>query len=148
MKITRNGFIAIAAFLLLASTSLAQEQGAPSKQQQGSGMNTQHVQAMPMDSMMQNCHKDMQSIMQSNDQLKKTIDEARASGDSARMRSALDDAAKYVDSISGHMNTCMTMMSKMHDMNGMRMTGGQMQQMDEGSTMKKEHNGPNSQPSK
>ena len=36
MKITRNGFIAIAAFLLLAGTSFAQEQGAPSKQRQAS----------------------------------------------------------------------------------------------------------------
>jgi len=148
MKITRNGFIAIAAFLLLAGTSFAQEQGAPSKQRQTSGMDTQHVQAMPMDSMMQNCHKNMQSIMQSNDQLKKTIEEAKASGDPAKMRSALNDAAKHVDSISGHMNTCMTMMSKMHDMSGTGMMGGQMQQMDEGSTMKKENKGPNSQPSK
>jgi hypothetical protein len=148
MKTTRSGLIVIATFLLLAGTSFAQEQSAHSKQQQGSGMETQNDLGMPMDSMMQNCHKNMQLMMQSNDQLKKTIDEARASGDSARMRSALDDAAKYVDSISSHMNTCMTMMSKMHDMNGMRMMGGQMQQMDEGSTMKKENNGPNSQPSK
>jgi uncharacterized protein YaaR (DUF327 family) len=146
MKTTRNGLIAIAALLLVPGTSLPQEQGAPSKQQQGSGMETQHGQAMPMDSMMQKCHKNMQSMMQSNDQLKKTIEEAKSSGDSAKMSSALDDAAKYVDSISGHMNTCMTMMSKMHDMNGTGMMGGQMQQMDEGSTMKKENKGRNSQP--
>ena len=148
MKTTRNGLIAIAALLLLAGTSFAQEQGAPCKQQQGSGMETQHGPGMPMDSMMQNCHKNMQSMMQSNDQLKKTIEAAGTSGDTAKMRSALDDAAKYVDSISGHMNTCMTVMSKMHGMDSNGMMGGQMQGMGEGPTMKNENKGSNSQPSK
>jgi hypothetical protein len=141
MKTNRNGLLAMAAFLLLAGASLAQEPGAPGKKQQGSGMGMQHGQAMSMDGKMQNCQKNMQSMMQSNERLKKTIEAAKTSGDPAKMRSALDDAEKYVNSTNDHMKACMSTMTMMHNMHGSGMMGGQMQGMDQGSMMNDKKNG-------
>ena len=71
--------------------------------------------------MMMECHQNMQSIRQSNDKLKATIDEAKQSNDPAKMRSALDDAEKSIDSMNGHMDKCMSMMNNMQDMHGKSM---------------------------
>jgi hypothetical protein len=60
--------------------------------------------------MMMECHQNMQSIRQSNDKLKATINKAKQSNDPAKMRSALDDAEKSIDSMNGRMDKCMSMM--------------------------------------
>jgi hypothetical protein len=60
----------------------------------------------------------MQSMRQSNDKLKATIAEAKRSNDPAKMRAALDDAERSVDSMNSHMDRCMAMMNRMQNMQG------------------------------
>ncbi len=74
--------------------------------------------------MMMECHQNMQSIRQSNDRLKATIEAAKTSNDPAKMRAALDDAEKSIDSMNSHMDRCMAMMNSMHG-NGMMGEPGQ-----------------------
>ena len=88
------------------------------------------------DNMMQSCRKNMQTMMQSNEQLKKTIADAKASNDPAKMQSALSEAEKYVDSRNDHMKICMSMMNMMQNMHGM---GGMMSDQD---NQKREQNTP------
>ena len=57
--------------------------------------------------------------MQSNDKVKATIENAKKSNDPAKMRAALDDAEKSIDSTNQHMNSCMSMMNMMENMHGM-----------------------------
>jgi mevalonate kinase len=67
-------------------------------------------------------------MMQSNDQVKKDIEAAKQSNDPSKMRAALDEAEKALDSLNGHMNNCMKMMGKRQNMGGMsgKMCGAMM----------------------
>ena len=67
---------------------------------------------------MMECHQNMQSMRQSNDKLRATIAEAKRSNDPTKMRAALDDAEKSIDSMNGHMDRCMSMMNMMQNMPG------------------------------
>lgn len=82
--------------------------------QQG-GMRNEHMN----NNMMQDCQKNMQSVMQTNDQATKDIETAKQSNDPAKMRGALDEAEKALKTVNDHMNTCMSMMNKMQNMHGM-----------------------------
>ncbi|SRR6266852_4425263 len=108
---------AIAAAVALTLSVSAQQLGT-SNQTQGSqsmegmqGMEQGGRCSQTKNNMMQCCQKNMQTLMQSNGQLKKTIADAKASNDPTKMQSALSDAEKYVDSRNDHMETCMSMMN-------------------------------------
>ncbi len=64
------------------------------------------------------------------------------------MRSALDDAEKYVDSMNDYTNDCMSMMNMMRNMRGMGMMSGQMQGMGQGSMMNNQNSSTPNQPCK
>jgi hypothetical protein len=57
--------------------------------------------------------------MTENSQAKKQIEEAKASNDPTKMRTALDQAERSLDSMNSHMNMCMGMMGNMKGMHGM-----------------------------
>src|SRR5713226_9681854 len=83
--------LATAAFLAL---SLSAQQTSTTNQQQSQGM--QGMKGMQMNKgqrmsnhqMMQDCHKNMQSMMDSNAQTTKDIEAAKQSNDPAKMRAA------------------------------------------------------------
>lgn len=126
MKSLKSSVLAIAATGALA-LSLSAQQSNTSNGQQMPGMHQgqtmQDEQKTSTQDRMQNCRKNMQSMMQSKDQVKKDIEAAKQSNDPAKMRAALDEAEKSLDSMSGHMTTCMNMMQ---NMKGMNMNDGQM----------------------
>lgn len=86
---------------------------------QGTQSGQMHQGQESKDNMMQSCQKNMQTMMQSTEQLKKTIADAKASNDAAKMQSALGAAEKYVDSRNDDMKTCMNTMNMMESKNGM-----------------------------
>lgn len=128
MKSLKNSLIAIAAAAALALSASAQQPNA-SNQQQNQGM--QGMPGMQMNKgknasnnqMMQDCHKNMQSMMEANTHTTKDIDAAKQSNDPAKLRAALDEAEKALSGMNDHMKMCMDMMSMMQNMNGM---GGMM----------------------
>jgi uncharacterized protein HemX len=69
--------------------------------------------------MMQNCHSNMRKMTAENGQAKKQIEEAKTSKDPTKMRAALDQAEKSLDSMNSHMKMCMNMMGNMKGMHGM-----------------------------
>jgi hypothetical protein len=107
--------IAAAVLALLMGMSVA----ARSQQESQAGKPQAHQhQKGEGHAMMMECHQNMQSIRQSNDKLKATIEAAKKSNDPAKMRAALDDAEKSIDAMNSHMDKCMAMMNSMHG-NGM-----------------------------
>jgi len=105
-----------AAFALLVGLSLFSW-----SQQTGSGSSSMPMQKQQRGgnhAMMMECHQNMQSMRQSNDKLRTTIAEAKRSNDPAKMRAALDDAEKSIDSMNGNMDRCMSMMNMMQNMHG------------------------------
>jgi hypothetical protein len=75
---------------------------------QPGGMQSQRINT----DMMQDCHKNMQLVMQTNDEATKDIETAKQSNDPAKMRAALDEAEKALKAVNDHMHTCMSMMNK------------------------------------
>lgn len=73
---------------------------------------------MSMDDMMAGCREHCQANMKSMEQMEKTIADARALNDPAKMRAALDQAQKPLADMKEHMNMCMNMMSMMEKMHG------------------------------
>jgi hypothetical protein len=116
----------ISKIALIAALSLgfvgAQESRASSPQQQNRSMQGMHKGQTH--GMMQNCHKQMQTMRQSNDRTKQDIDAARQSNDPAKMRAALDEADKALSSMNEHMSACMGMMNMMQGMHGRGMMSG------------------------
>ncbi len=94
----------------------AQQSANSNSQSQGRQMSGNHSK------MMKSCQDNMQSMMQSNDKVKATIEDAKKSNDPAKMRAALDDAEKSIDGMNQHMNSCMSMMNMMQGMHGMGMS--------------------------
>jgi len=78
-----------------------------------------------MDDMMKNCREHCQMSMKSMDGLAKTVADAKASNDPAKMRAALDQVENPHADMRQHMNMCMNMMTMMQNMQ--RMMGGQQQ---------------------
>lgn len=146
MKSLRTSILTIAAAVALAITLPAQ-QSSPTNQQpnqsmQGmAGMQSDQMQGgqmhgKGMNNMMQGCQKNMQTMMQSNDQATKDIEAAKRSSDPVKMRAALDTAEKALNYMKDHMKTCQSMMDMMQHMQGM---GGMMSDQD---NQKKQQNTP------
>ncbi len=131
-------FIAAAGVLALVVSAQQENTGKPQTQgiQNGQILSEQMMpqgQKMPMREMMRNCRSMMQtmmgSMMQSNDQVKKDIEAAKESNDPARMRAALDEAEKLLNSVDDHTNTRPNMMNMMQGARGMcGMMGGTSRQ--------------------
>ncbi len=121
-------FIAAAGVLALVVSAQQENTGKPQTQgiqngQMRSEQTMQQGQKMSMREMMRNCRSKMQtmmgSMMQSNDQVTKDIEGAKESNDPARMRAALDEAQKSLNSVDDHTNTRPNMMNMMQDARGM-----------------------------
>jgi len=100
--------ICLVATLGFAFTLTAQQSGSSSSQ-------ATHTN----NKMMETCHKDMQKMRTENSQTRRQIAEAKVSNDPAKMRAALDQAEKSLDSIDNHMTMCSSMMGNMKGMHGM-----------------------------
>lgn len=113
--------LTIAASLMIAATGWAQQPNSSNDQQmqnmQGMQMKGGQMK-MSKNSMMQSCHKHMQSMMDSNAQTTKDIEAAKQSNDPAKMRAALDEAEKALSPMNEHMRGCMSMMNMMQHMSG------------------------------
>lgn len=132
MKQIRNVTLLVAAALALALSGAAQQSDTSNQQQnqQMQGMQGMHVQMQQsqrgqMHGMMQDCHKNMQAMQQSNAQTKQNIKAAKQSNEPAKMRAALDEADKALTSMNDHMNSCMSMMNMMQGMHGKGMMSGE-----------------------
>ena len=78
-----------------------------------------------MDDTMKDCMKHHQAGMKSMDQLSKTLEDAKQSNDSGKMRTAIDQAQKHLAEMKEQMSKCGKMMSMMEKMQGMGgMKGG------------------------
>ena len=122
--------LAVAVALMLAASVWAQQPSNNNDQQmkdmpgmQMKNGQMQHDKKMSNDQMMQSCHKNMQSMMDSNAQTTKDIEAAKQSNDPAKMRAALDEAEKALAPMNDHMKNCMGMMNMMQGMHG---KGGMM----------------------
>ncbi|MBY0497436.1 MAG: hypothetical protein K2Y23_24805 [Cyanobacteria bacterium] len=71
-----------------------------------------------MGDMMNGCREHCQLPMKSMEQMQKTMDDANASNDPAKMRAALDQAQKPLGDMKEHMGMCMDMMKMMEKMHG------------------------------
>jgi len=121
-----------AAIALTLAVSAQQSNANQQKDQRMQGMQSGQMQSGNMDQMMQNCRKTMEPMMNTNTQAKKDIENAKASSDPAKMRSALDEAEKAIDRMNNHMSTYMSMMNMMQNMHGMGgMLGGQDQKKEQ-----------------
>ncbi|HEY9466426.1 MAG TPA: hypothetical protein VIR54_25190 [Vicinamibacterales bacterium] len=109
-----RGFLVIGAAVFLTVSVVAQSQ--PSSGQTTSSQSQQRGQTMSMADMMKNCQEHCQTTSKTIDQLTRTIDDAKASNDPAKMRAALDQAQKPLAQMKEHMNGCMNMMSMMQKM--------------------------------
>ncbi len=130
MRFLKSSVLAIAAGVLALSIAAQQSNTSKGQQMQGmqqgqmqSGQMMRQGQKMSMREMMRNCRSKMQSMMgsmmQSNDQVKKDIEAAKESNDPARMRAALDEAEKSLNSVDDHTNTRPNMMQGPQGMCGM-----------------------------
>lgn len=123
MKPKSNVVLAIAAAAALAFSVAAHQTS------QGNDQSMTGMQGMPdqqgttMRKMMQMCRQNMGPMTQSNDRLKKDIEAAKQSNDPSKMRAALDEVEKALDSLTDHMSNCMSLMNKMQNMRG---TSGKM----------------------
>ena len=118
--------------LLLTVVLAAQQSGSTTQQQNQSmqGMEGMHGQMHQgqhgqMHGMMQDCHKNMKAMQQSNARTRRDIESAKESNDPAKMRAALDEADKALTAMDDHMDSCMSMMKMMQGMHGKDMTSGQ-----------------------
>lgn len=137
MKSLRYELLALAVTAALALSASAQQATSnPSSQNQGmQGMQGMHGQMQSgqmqhgnMNQMMQDCHKNMQNMQQSNNRTRQDIATAKQSNDPVKMRAVLDEAEKALTSMNDHMAMCRNMMNmkqNMHGMMGSGMMGGQ-----------------------
>lgn len=102
---------------LLIATAVWAQPSYPGPQMQGM-QNGQQMQPDQKNQTMQNYHKQMQSMMDSNAHITKDIEAAKQSNDPAKMRAALDEAEKALSPMNEHMKSCMNMMKMMQNMHG------------------------------
>jgi seryl-tRNA synthetase len=117
MNSLRVAIIAFA-FVLASNPAPGQEKQPPAPTGQMKSM-----EKMPMDDTMKDCMKHHQASMKSMNQLSKTLDDAKQSNDSGKMRTAIDQAQKQLAEMKEQMSKCGKMMSMMEKMDGM---GGMM----------------------
>lgn len=122
MNHARKIALVLAAALALMLSVLAQQPDTGSQPQsqtmqgmQGMQGQMQQGQRGQMHGMMQDCHKNMQTMRQSNDQARRDIAAARQSNDPAKMRAALAEADKALAAMNDPMKPCMSMMDMMQD---------------------------------
>jgi hypothetical protein len=132
MKVFNIASCVLAGVLLVAASGFSQQAPASNPTRQDNGAQMTQGQTSSMDDRMKACHADIHTLLKSGDDLKKTIAEARMSGDPGKVTEALDAAEKYFDALNARMNTCMSMM---HEMSGAPPPDGQMQPMGQGSMM-------------
>ncbi|SRR5713226_7813896 len=72
-----------------------------------------------MRNMMQNCQKNMQSMMDGHDKVKADIKTAMQSNDPADMRTALEEAEQALNSMDSRMDACMNRMENADGMGAM-----------------------------
>ena len=89
----------------------------------GMGGMMQHSSEMSMDQSMKDCMQHHQAATKSIDQLNTTMEDAKQSNDSAKMRAAIGQAQKQLMEMKEHMTKCQNMMGMMEKMQGM---GGMM----------------------
>lgn len=77
--------------------------------------------------MMNQCKSQCRQTENSIDQTMKLMQDAKQSGDTAKMRAAMNQAEKNLAAMKGHMNMCMREMNMMQNMHGMMSGQGQMQ---------------------
>ena len=112
--------ILVGGFVLASNPATSQEKPATSPTGQMKSM-----EKMPMDDTMKDCMKHHQAGMKSMDQLSKTLEDAKQSNDSGKMRTAIDQAQKHLAEMKEQMSKCGKMMSMMEKMQGMGgMKGG------------------------
>ena len=121
MMMKRFSMVA-AVVALFGIGAVAQQQGRPAQQ---SGQQQPAQGQMSMEDMMKGCREHCETAMKSTDALAKTIADARASNDPAKMRAALEQSEKPLTDMRQHMSMCMNMMTMMQKMHGMM--GGQQQ---------------------
>lgn len=128
LKRTNTLSLTIAACLIAATAAWGQQSGTNNSQsmQNMHGMQMQDSQMQTgktsMNQMMQDCHKHMQSMMQSNAKTMKDIEAAKRSNDSTKMRSVLDEAKTALSQTNEHMKGCMMTMNMMQNMHGKGMS--------------------------
>jgi hypothetical protein len=121
MKSLKNAVLVMTAAAALA-LSVSAQQSNSNQQMQGMQMKNgdmQHGEEMSTNQMMQTCHKNMQSMMDSNAQTTKDIEAAKLSNDPAKMQAVLDEAEKALSPMNEHMKTCMDMMNMTESKRGM-----------------------------
>lgn len=132
--------LTVATTLMLAVSAFAQQPNNKNDQQMqdmkdmpGMQMKNGEMQNghKPKDQMMQSCHKNMRTMMDSNAQTTKDIQAAKQSNEPAKMRAALDEAEKALSPMNEHMKNCMSMMKNMQGM------GGKMGESDQKTQEKK-----------
>ena len=78
---------------------------------------------MSMGGMMKECNEHHQAMTKSMEEMSKTLEGAKQSNDTAKMRAAIDQAQKQLADMKEHMDMCgnmMNMMQKMQGMGGMK----------------------------
>ncbi len=111
--------LAVLAMLTMAGSA---QQSSPKNQEQTPGMqNMPGMQngQMPMNDMMGKCHKNMHSMMQSNEKVRTDLQAAEQSNDPVKMRAALEEADHALAGMNQHMTMCMKMMNMGQNMGGM-----------------------------
>jgi YHS domain-containing protein len=83
-------------------------------------------QAMSMEEMKKGCREHCQATQSKSQQTSAMIEEAKRSGDPAKMKAALEEAQKRLGEMNEHMSACMRSMGMMGEMHGgMGMMSGQ-----------------------
>jgi hypothetical protein len=100
---------------LFGAGAVAQQQTRPA---QPAGQQQRAQGQMSMEDMMNGCREHCETAMKSTDALAKTIADAKASDDPAKMRAALEQAERPLADMRQHMNMCMNMMTMMQKMHG------------------------------
>ncbi len=130
MRFLKSSVLAMAAGALALSISAQRETAADKPQMEGvqngqmrSGEIMERGRKMRMREMMRSCPNKMQSLMQSmrqsNDAVKRDMEAAKESNDPAKMRAALEEAEKSLNSANNHMNGRANMMDMMQGRQGM-----------------------------
>jgi hypothetical protein len=110
----------------MIAPAISAQQPNPSNDQQMQNMQgmqmkngqMQQDKSMSKNSMMKDCHKHMDAMMNANAKATKDIEAAKQSNDPAKMRAALDEAEKALSPMNEHMQGCMGMMKMMQNMHG------------------------------
>ena len=113
----RIALIGLLLVLVSPGLTLAQQPaGQHSHPQKGEMKSMDHH--MQMDEMMKKCSDHHQAMRKSMDQMGKTMESAKQSNDSSKLRAAIDETQKQLTEMKEHMAMCGNMMSMMQKMHG------------------------------